>query len=93
MVLPSPPEWWHDSNEGGEQVKAEATKRAIAMATRVTSNDNGNSNSGKSNGDGTKGGGQAATRAMAAAMTVVGDNEGNCNGDEQATKRVRAARQ
>jgi hypothetical protein len=36
-----------------------------------------------------KGGGQATTRAMAAAMTVVGNNEGNRNGDEQATKRVR----
>jgi hypothetical protein len=44
---------------GGGQVKAEATKRAIAMATRVASNDNGNGDGGKSNGDSNKGGGQA----------------------------------
>ncbi len=33
-------------------MKAEATKRVIAMATRVVSNDDGNDNNGKSNGDG-----------------------------------------
>jgi hypothetical protein len=52
-------------------VKAEATKRVIAMATRVTSNGNGNGNGGKSNGDGNKGAGQATTRAMAAVTTVA----------------------
>jgi hypothetical protein len=36
-------------------VKAEATKRVIATATRVVSNDNGNRDGGKSNGDGNKG--------------------------------------
>jgi hypothetical protein len=52
-------------------VKAEATKRAITTATRVASNDDGDGNSGKSNGDGNKGAGQATTRAMVAATTVV----------------------
>jgi hypothetical protein len=52
-------------------VKAEAMKRAIAMATRVVSNDNGDGNGGKSNGDGNKGAGQATMRAMAAATTVA----------------------
>jgi hypothetical protein len=60
-----------DGNEGGGQVKAEATKRAIMTATRVASNDDGNGDSGKSNGDGNEGAGQATTRAMAAAMTVA----------------------
>jgi hypothetical protein len=52
-------------------VKAEAMKRAIAMAMRVVSDDNGNVNGGKSNGDGDEGAGQATTRAMAAATTVA----------------------
>ncbi len=52
-------------------MKAEAMKRAIAMATRVVSNDNGDGNGGKSNGDGNKGAGQATMRAMAAATTVA----------------------
>jgi hypothetical protein len=56
---------------------AEVAKRAIAMATRVASNDDGNCNGGKSNGNGNKGGGQATMRAMGAAMTVAGDNEEN----------------
>jgi hypothetical protein len=38
-------------------VKAEATKRAIAMATRVASNHDGNGNGGKSDGNGNKGAG------------------------------------
>jgi hypothetical protein len=44
-------------NEGGGQVKAEAMKRAITMATRVASNDNGAGDGGKSNGNGDKGAG------------------------------------
>ncbi len=46
------------------------------MATRVESDDNGDGDGGKSNGDGNKSGGQATTRAMAATMTVAGNNEG-----------------
>ncbi len=49
------------------------------MATRVASDDNGNGNGGKSDGDGDEGAGRATTRAMVAATTVVGDNEGNCD--------------
>ncbi len=49
-------------------MKAEATKRAIAMATRVASNDNGDGDGG-SNGNGKKG--RAATRAMVVATTVA----------------------
>ncbi len=52
-------------------MKAEATKRVITMATRVASNDDGAGNSGKCNGDGDKGAGQATRRAMAAATTVA----------------------
>ncbi len=39
--------------------------------TRVASYDDGDGNGGKSNEDGNKGGGQATTRAMAAATTVA----------------------
>ncbi len=52
-------------------MKAEAIKRAITMATRVASNDDGAGNGGKSNGDRDEGVGQVTTRAMAAATTVV----------------------
>ena len=52
-------------------MKAEAMKRAIAMATRVASNDDGDGNDGKSDGNGDKGAGRVTTRAMAAATTVV----------------------
>jgi hypothetical protein len=52
-------------------VKAEATKRAITMATRMASDDDGAGNGGKSDGNGDKGVGQATTRAMAVATTVV----------------------
>jgi hypothetical protein len=52
-------------------VKAEATKRAITMTTRVASNDDGNGDGGKSDGDGDEGAGRATTRAMAAATTVA----------------------
>ncbi len=38
-------------------MKAEVTKRGIATATRVASNDDGNGNGGKSDGDGNKGAG------------------------------------
>jgi hypothetical protein len=72
MDLPSPPPpRRHDGDKGGRQVKAEATKRAIATASRVARNEDGNGNGGKSNGNGNKGGGQATTRAMAAATTVI----------------------
>jgi hypothetical protein len=48
---------------------------------RMASNDDGNGNGGKINGDREKGGWRVtATRAMAMAITVVGDNEGNGNG-------------
>jgi hypothetical protein len=57
-------------------------KRTIATATRVASNDDGNGDGGKSNGDGKESAGRVTTRAMAAAMTVVGGNEGNCNSNE-----------
>ncbi len=59
-------------------MKAEAPKRAILMVTRVArdGNGDGNGNGGRSNGDSIKGGGQAKERAMAAAMTVAGKDEG-----------------
>jgi hypothetical protein len=70
-----------NGNESGRQVKAEATKRAITMATRVASDDDGNGDGGKSDGDGDKGAGQVTTRAMVvattvAAMRVASDKEG-----------------
>ncbi len=77
--LPSPiPKWRRDSNKGGKEVKAKATKRLMAMATRVASDNKGN-------GNGNEGGGQAtATRAMAVVATVVGEDEGNgVAGDEE----------
>ncbi len=52
-------------------MKAEATKRAITMATRVASDDNGAGDGGKSDGDGDEGAGQATMRVMAAATTVA----------------------
>jgi hypothetical protein len=56
--LPPPPEWWHDGNKSGRQVKAKVTKRARAMvmATRVVSCNDGNGNGGKSDGNDNKGG-------------------------------------
>ncbi len=50
-----------DSNEGGGQVTAMAMKRAMATATRVVGDEEGNGNGGKSNGDGNKGGRRALT--------------------------------
>ncbi len=41
-----------DSNKGGEQATAMATKRAMAMATRVRGDEEGNCNGNKSIGDG-----------------------------------------
>jgi hypothetical protein len=58
-------------NKGGGQVKAEATKRAITMATRVASNDDGAGDGGKSDGDRNKGAGRVTTRAMGAATIVA----------------------
>ncbi len=53
-------------NKGGGQTTVMAMKRAMAMASRVAGDKEGNDNSGKSDGDGIEGGGQAtATRAMA----------------------------
>jgi hypothetical protein len=63
-------------------VKAEAMKRAIAMAMREVSNGNGDGDGGKSNGNGDEGAGQATTRAMVAVTTVAGNDEGNFDGNE-----------
>ncbi len=52
-------------------MKAEVTKRAITMATRVASNDDGDGNGGKSDGNGNESARRATTRAMAAATTVA----------------------
>ncbi len=62
-------------------MKSEATKRAIATTTRVASNDNGDGNGSKSDGNSNKGAEQATMRAMAvvttvAAMRVVSNKEG-----------------
>jgi hypothetical protein len=74
-------------------VKAEATKRAITMATRVASDDNGAGDGGKSDGDGDEGAGQVTTRAMAVASTVaamrVASNKDN-KGAGQVTTRAMA---
>ncbi len=57
-------------------MKAKATKRAMAMATRVAMDNKGN-------GDDKEGGGQVtATRVMVAAMTVVCKDEDNGGGYE-----------
>ncbi len=63
-------------------MKAEATKRVIAMAMRVASDDDGNGNSGKRDDDGNEGAGRATTRAMAVVATVAGNDERNCDGNE-----------
>jgi hypothetical protein len=53
------------------------------MAMRVARDNDGNGDSGKSDGNGNEGGGQVtATRAKAAAMTVVGNNEGDGDNNE-----------
>ncbi len=46
-----------DSNEGGRQATATAMKRAMVTAMRVVGKKEDDSNGGKSNGDGNKGGG------------------------------------
>ncbi len=51
-------------------MKAVATKRVIATAMRVASNDNDDGNGGKSDGDGNEGAGQATTRVMAACYVM-----------------------
>jgi hypothetical protein len=79
--LPSPTQR-RNGDKGGRQMKAMATKRAMTMATRVASNDNGDGDSGKSNGKGNKVGRQATMRAMAAAISLVGKNEGDGDGNE-----------
>ncbi len=57
-------------------MKAKATKSAMATATRLASDNEGDS-------DGNEGGGQVtAMRAMVAATTVVGKDEGGGDGDE-----------
>jgi hypothetical protein len=63
-------------------VKAEVMKRAIAAATRVASDGDGDGDGVKSDGDGNEGAWRATTRVMAVVMTVAGNDEGNCNGDE-----------
>jgi hypothetical protein len=74
-------------------VKAEATNRAITMATRVRSDDNGAGDGGKSVGNGDEGAGRATTRAMAAATTVAAMRVA-CNKEDkgagQATTRAMA---
>ncbi len=52
-------------------MKAEAMKRAIAIAPRVVSDDDGNGDGGKSNGDSNEGAGRVTTRVMAAVTTVA----------------------
>ncbi len=75
-------------------MKAEATKRAITMATSVASDDDGTGNGGKSNGDGDEGAGRATTRVMEAATTVaamrVASNKED-KGAGRATTRAMAA--
>jgi hypothetical protein len=56
LTSPPPPKWQGDGNKGGRKVKAEATKKVIAMTTRVARDGDGDGNDGKSNGDGNKGG-------------------------------------
>ncbi len=74
-------------------MKAEATKRAITMATRMASDDDGAGNGGKSDGNGDEGAGRVTTRAMAVATTVaamrVASNKEN-KGAGRVTKRAMA---
>ncbi len=76
-------------------MKAEAMKRAITIATRVASNDDGAGNGGKSNGNGNEGAGRATTRAMAAATTVaamrVASNEEDKGAGRVTTRAMAAA--
>jgi hypothetical protein len=75
-------------------VKAEATKRAITMATRVASNDDGTGDGGKSNGDRDEDVGKATMRAMAAATTVAAMRVASNKEDKdvgQATTRAMVA--
>jgi hypothetical protein len=77
-------------------MKAEATKRAITMVTRVVSNYNGPDHGGKSNGNGNEGAGRATTRAMAAATTVAGmrvaSNKEDKGAGREASRAMAAAK-
>ncbi len=75
-------------------MKAQVTKRAITMATRVASDEDGAGNGGKSDGDGDEGAGRATTRVMAAATTVAAMSVASNEEDEgagQATMRAMVA--
>ncbi len=71
---PLPPLRQCNSNKGGGQVKAEATKRSSVTATRMTSNVNDDGNGGKKNGNGNKGW---------QASNSKGNNDGNDCGRQQ----------
>ncbi len=87
--LPHPRQ--RDGDTGGRRVKAEGMKRAITMAARVASNDDGDGDGGKSDGDGDKGVGQETTRAMAAAMTVAAMRVASNKEDEGAGRATMRA--
>jgi hypothetical protein len=91
-----------DKDKGGERVMAirammlvTATTWAMVMAKRVAGNEEGNGNCGKSDGNGSKGGGQATamrvmamatatatTWAMASATRLAGNKEGKAEGSK-----------
>ncbi len=59
-----------NSDKGGRQATANATKRTMAMVMRAVGNKEGNGDGGKSNGNGVEGGRQATVmRAMAIRLT------------------------
>ncbi len=68
-----------------------ATKRAMATATRVVSNKEGNGKGSKGDGHGNRGAGRRAAtatateRALATATRVAGDKEGNDNKESNGT--------
>ncbi len=62
-----------DGDKGGGQAMAAAMKRVMVLATRVACNEEGNGDSGKSNGNGNKVGGQVtASRAIPSATVMRG---------------------
>ncbi len=76
-----PPKQWRNGNKGNGQVKAKATKRAMATAMMVGGNNKGND-------DGNKGCGQVtAMRIMVPATTVVDNDEGDGNSNEDGGKQ------
>ncbi len=85
---PPPPPRRHNGNKVGGRVKADATKKAIATVTRVVSNDDGDGDGDKCNGDIHKIGGRATTWAIAIATSVTGDNERNCDGNEGGKRQI-----